>query len=159
MDELALAGAIDPFTLRRTNMIGPEDWIESVWKDVSDVGFGSYGVDQCLDLVERKLADGSGLPAPEGADWSIGTGFAMAMLECGPPTEHRSGVEMALLPDGRFHLAVGSTEMGNGSVTAHGQIAAAQLGARMADIGPDARTWLLVRIGGQNENERQRLCS
>jgi hypothetical protein len=24
--------------------------------------------------------------------------------------------------------------------------------------GPDARTWLLVRIGGQNENERQRLC-
>ncbi|MFC7478134.1 molybdopterin-dependent oxidoreductase [Dankookia sp. GCM10030260] len=134
MDELALELGIDPFALRRMNMIGPEDWIESVWKDVSDVGFGSYGLDQCLNMVERKLADGSGLPAPEGADWAIGTGFAMAMLECGPPTEHRSGVEMALLPDGRFHLAVGSTEMGNGSVTAHGQIAAAQLGACMADI-------------------------
>ncbi|TDH58404.1 aldehyde oxidase [Dankookia rubra] len=134
MDELAQALGIDPFALRRMNMIGPEDWIESVWKDVSDVGFGSYGLDQCLDMVERKLADGSGLLAPEGADWAIGTGFAMAMLECGPPTEHRSGVEMALLPDGRFQLAVGSTEMGNGSVTAHGQIAAAQLGARMADM-------------------------
>ena len=134
MDELALELGVDPFALRRMNMIRPEDWIESVWKDVSDVGFGSYGLDQCLDMVERKLADGSGLPAPEGTEWAIGTGFAMAMLECGPPTEHRSGVEMALLPDGRFHLAVGSTEMGNGSVTAHGQIAAAQLSARMADI-------------------------
>jgi CO/xanthine dehydrogenase Mo-binding subunit len=56
------------------------------------------------------------------------------MLDCGPPTEHRSGVEMALLLTGRFHLAVGSTEMGNGSVTAHCQIAAAHLGARVADI-------------------------
>jgi CO/xanthine dehydrogenase Mo-binding subunit len=41
---------------------------------------------------------------------------------------------MALLPDGRFHLAVGSTEIGNGSVTSHCQIAASVLGGRMADI-------------------------
>ncbi|MBL6076810.1 molybdopterin-dependent oxidoreductase [Belnapia sp. T18] len=134
MDELSQMLGIDPFALRRLNMIGPKDWIESVWKDVSDVGFGSYGLDQCLDLVERRLADGSGLPAPEGEEWAVGAGFAMAMLECGPPTEHRSGAEMALLPDGRFHLAIGSTEMGNGSVTAHGQIAAARLSARLADI-------------------------
>ena len=53
-----------------------------------------------------------------------GTGSALAMLECGPPTEHRSGAEMRLLADGRYHLAVGSTEMGNGSVTSHRQIAA-----------------------------------
>jgi len=31
---------------------------------------------------------------------------------------------MALLADGSYHLAVGSTEMGNGSVTSHRQIAA-----------------------------------
>ena len=52
------------------------------------------------------------------------------MLECGPPTEHRSGAQMPLLPDGSYHLAVGSTEMGNGSVTSHKQIAASILGAR-----------------------------
>ena len=34
---------------------GPSDWIESVWKDPSDVDFGSYGLDQCLDLVEAAL--------------------------------------------------------------------------------------------------------
>ena len=56
--------------------------------------------------------------------------MALAMLECGPPTEHRSGAEMTLLADGRYHLAVGSTEMGNGSVTSHRQIAAAILRRR-----------------------------
>jgi putative selenate reductase molybdopterin-binding subunit len=55
-------------------------------------------------------------------------------MECGPPTEHRSGAQMALLPDGSYHLAVGSTEMGNGSVTAHRQIAAAVLGAQADNI-------------------------
>jgi CO/xanthine dehydrogenase Mo-binding subunit len=37
---------------------------------------------------------------------------------------------MMLRPDGSYHLAVGSTEMGNGSVTSHRQIAAAVLAAR-----------------------------
>jgi CO/xanthine dehydrogenase Mo-binding subunit len=65
-----------------------------------------------------------------------GTGCALAMLECGPPTEHRSGAEMQLLADGRYHLAVGSTEMGNGSITSHRQIAAEvlQTQARRIDI-------------------------
>ena len=119
---------IDPFEIRRKNMVGPDDWIESVWKDPSDVGFGSYGLDQCLDLVEDELAKGGGLPKPEGDEWAEGTGVALAMLE-NPPTEHRSGALMTLRPDGTYHLAVGSTEMGNGSVTAHRQIAAAILGA------------------------------
>ena len=56
--------------------------------------------------------------------------MAMAMLESGPPTEHRSGAEMVLRADGTYHLAVGSTEMGNGSVTSHRQLAAAVLGSR-----------------------------
>src|SRR3989442_15772911 len=69
-----------------------------------------------------------------GEDWVEGTGIALAMLESGPPTEHRSGAQMALLPDGTYHLAVGSTEMGNGSVTSHRQIAASILGARASSI-------------------------
>ncbi len=134
MDEMARALGMDAYAIRRKNMIRPADRIESVWSDPSDVGFGSYGLDQCIDLVEAALADGTGLAKPEGDEWAEGTGFALAMLECGPPTEHRSGVEMALMPDGRFHLAVGSTEMGNGSVTSHMQIAASHLGGRLADI-------------------------
>jgi putative selenate reductase molybdopterin-binding subunit len=134
IDELAKQIGMDPVAMRRLNMIGPNDWIESVWSDPQDVGFGSYGLDQCLDIVESELAKGGGALPPEGDEWAVGSGLALAMLDCGPPTEHRSGGTMALLPTGRFHLAVGSTEMGNGSVTSHLQIAAAHLNARIADI-------------------------
>jgi CO/xanthine dehydrogenase Mo-binding subunit len=134
IDDVARMLGLDPFEMRRKNMIQPDDWIESVWKDPSDVDFGSYGLDQCLNLVENAMAAGGGDPKPHGDEWAEGTGIALAMLECGPPTEHRSGAEMRLLPDGTYHLAVGSTEMGNGSVTAHRQIAAEVLGSRADSI-------------------------
>jgi putative selenate reductase molybdopterin-binding subunit len=134
MDDLAGKLGLDPFEIRRRNMIRPDDWIESVWGDPSDVDFGSYGLDQCMDLVEQALASGRGAPKPEGHEWVEGTGCALAMLESGPPTEHRSGAEMRLLADGSYHLAVGSTEMGNGSVTSHRQIAAEVLATRAGRI-------------------------
>jgi putative selenate reductase molybdopterin-binding subunit len=134
MDELAGLLGIDPFEMRRRNMVGPDDWIESVWRDPSDVGFGSYGLDQCLNLVEQGLADGARTPKPQGDEWVEGQGMALAMLDSGPPTEHRSGAVMSLRSDGGYDLAVGSTEMGNGSITSHRQIAAAILGARAGDV-------------------------
>jgi putative selenate reductase molybdopterin-binding subunit len=134
IDELGELLGMDRFAIRRKNMIQPTDWIESVWKDPSDVGFGSYGLDQCLDYVENTLAKGNGVAKPDGEEWAEGTGIAMAMLDCGPPTEHRSGAVMVLQPNGRYHLAVGSTEMGNGSVTSHRQIAASVLGTRADNI-------------------------
>jgi putative selenate reductase molybdopterin-binding subunit len=130
IDELSQKLGLSPFEIRRRNMVGPTDWIESVWKDVSDVEFGSYGLDQCMSLVERALAAEGGLSKPVGNEWVEGVGIALAMLDCGPPTEHRSGAVMSLLADGSYHLAVGSTEMGNGSVTSHRQLAAAVLGTR-----------------------------
>jgi putative selenate reductase molybdopterin-binding subunit len=134
IDELARLLGMDPFEIRRKNMVRPGDWIESVWKDPTDTGFGSYGLDQCLDLVEKALASEGGSPNPAGDDWAEGTGIALAMVDSGPPTEHRSGAQMSLLPDGSYHLAVGSTEMGNGSVTSHRQIAASILGVRADSI-------------------------
>jgi CO/xanthine dehydrogenase Mo-binding subunit/aerobic-type carbon monoxide dehydrogenase small subunit (CoxS/CutS family) len=134
IDDLARLIRMDPFAIRRKNMVRPNDWIESVWKDPSDVSFGSYGLDQCLDLVENALAEDGGATAPAGEDWAEGTGIALAVMESGPPTEHRAGGIMSLLPTGRYHLAVGSTEMGNGSVTSHRQIAAAVLGSRADQI-------------------------
>ena len=134
MDDLAKLLGIDPFEIRRINKVRETDRIESIWKEASDVMFGSYGIDQCLDLVEKALASGRGLPKPEGDDWLEGTGVALAMLESGPPTEHRSGAEMRLLADGSYHLAVGSTEMGNGSTTSHRQLAASVLGTRASSI-------------------------
>jgi CO/xanthine dehydrogenase Mo-binding subunit/aerobic-type carbon monoxide dehydrogenase small subunit (CoxS/CutS family) len=134
MDDLARLLDLDPFEIRRKNMVRPGDPMESVWQEPSDVEFGSYGLDQCLDKVEAALASGRGAVKPAGDDWLEGTGIALAMLDSGPPTGHRSGADMKLLPDGRYHLAVGSTEMGNGSVTSHRQIAASVLGTRAGRI-------------------------
>lgn len=134
IDELAHLLGMSPLALRRKNMVGPGDLVESVWDGPSDASFGSYGLDQLLDHVEDSLARGNGVDAPEGEEWLVGTGVALALLECGPPTEHRSGAELTLREDGTYHLAVGSTEMGNGITNAHRQIAAGVLGARAADV-------------------------
>ena len=134
IDDLARMLGVSPFEIRRKNKIHDTDRIESIWKDPTDVVMGSYGIDQCLDLVEEALASGRGLPKPEGEDWLAGSGVALSMLESGPPTEHRSGAEMRLLADGTYHLAVGSTEMGNGSTTSHRQLAAAVLGTQASRI-------------------------
>jgi CO/xanthine dehydrogenase Mo-binding subunit/aerobic-type carbon monoxide dehydrogenase small subunit (CoxS/CutS family) len=134
INDLAALLGIDPIAMRRKNVVKPGDNIESIWKEPSDASFGSYGIDQCLDIVERELKKGNGVAKPAGEHWAEGTGVALAMLECGPPTEHRSGAEMHLKPDGTYHLACGSTEMGNGITTAHKQIAAAIVGTRASDI-------------------------
>ena len=134
IDELAHVLGIDPFEIRRKNVVRPGDNVESIWQEPSDASFGSHGIDQCLDIVERELAKGNGIAAPDGEDWADGKGVALAMLECGPPTEHRSGAEMRLLADGTYHLACGSSEMGNGITTAHKQIAASIVGVRARDV-------------------------
>jgi CO/xanthine dehydrogenase Mo-binding subunit len=130
VDELARLLGIDPFTIRRKNVVKPGDNIESIWKEPGDSTFGSYGIDECLAIVERELKRGNGVARPAGDEWAEGTGVALAMLECGPPTGHRSGADMQLLADGTYHLACGSCEMGNGITTAHKQIAASIMGTR-----------------------------
>ncbi len=134
MDDLALKLGIDPFAIRRKNIVRPGDNVESIWKEPSDASFGSYGITECLDIVERELAKGNGVAKPDGEHWAEGKGVALAMLECGPPTEHRSAATMQLLADGTYHLACGSSEMGNGITTAHKQMAASILGVRALDI-------------------------
>jgi CO/xanthine dehydrogenase Mo-binding subunit/aerobic-type carbon monoxide dehydrogenase small subunit (CoxS/CutS family) len=134
IDELARLLGIDPFEMRRKNVVKPGDNVESIWKEPGDASFGSYGINECLDIVERELKKGNGVAKPDGEHWAEGTGVALAMLECGPPTEHRSGAEMKLLPDGTYHLACGSSEMGQGIATGHKQIAASIVGVRASDV-------------------------
>jgi CO/xanthine dehydrogenase Mo-binding subunit/aerobic-type carbon monoxide dehydrogenase small subunit (CoxS/CutS family) len=134
IDDLARVLGIDPLAVRRKNVVKPGDNIESIWKEPGDASFGSYGIDECLDIVEKALATGNGVKKPDGKEWLEGTGVALAMLECGPPTEHRSGAEIKLLPDGTYHLAIGTAEFGNGTTTAHMQMAAHILGRRVSDI-------------------------
>lgn len=129
MDELARELGIDPFELRRRNVIVPGDPI--VVTDSGEQGdllFGSYGLDQCLDLAQAALARGDGRQAPAGPRWSVGTGMAIAMIASLPPRGHFAETSVELLPSGDYEICVGTAEFGNGTTTVHAQLVATALG-------------------------------
>jgi len=137
LDELGSELGIDPFTMRRRNMIGPRDPFHSIWPSPHDGVIGSYGLDQCLDLVEQALASGRGDQKPDGDEWLEGRGIAIHAQDCSPPSEHRSEAHMALLAQGTYHLGIGSAEFGNGIRNAQRQVAATVLNSRAAAVAMD----------------------
>jgi putative selenate reductase molybdopterin-binding subunit len=134
IDELARKLGLDPFMVRRKNMIRAHDPVHSIWPFAHDGVIGSYGLDQCVDFVEQALASGRGEPKPDGDEWLEGKGAAIHAQDCAPPTEHRSEANLSLQADGTFHLAAGAAEFGNGIRNAQRQVAAAVLNSRAADI-------------------------
>jgi CO/xanthine dehydrogenase Mo-binding subunit len=91
-----------------------------------DVLYGSYGLDQCLDLVERAMQ--ADTPQPDlSPEWLIGDGLALTMIDTVPPAGHIADAMITLNDDGGFDLTVGTAEFGNGTSTVHRQIAATTL--------------------------------
>ncbi|WP_280293841.1 molybdopterin-dependent oxidoreductase [Nocardia abscessus] len=133
LDELAHAIGMDPFELRRRNVVAPGDRFVGAAVNEGDLIFGSYGLDQCLDLAERALLRGNDVHAP-GPEWRVGTGMAAAMIATVPPRGHRSAAAVSLLPDGRYEIRVGTAEFGNGTTTVHAQLAATALDTEVARI-------------------------
>jgi putative selenate reductase molybdopterin-binding subunit len=130
MDELARGLGLDPFEMRRRNVVRLGDPMVAMSLAPHDVEYGSYGLDQCLDLAEAALAADAGDAPPAG--WRVGQGMALAMIDTIPPRGHHAEARLRLEADGTYALAVGTAEFGNGTSTAHAQIAAHALGA-----GPD----------------------
>lgn len=132
MDELARQIGMDPIAFRRINVVVPADPMTSADDGPHDVEYGSYGLDQCLDLVEAALAEG---PAPDlSDDWLIGRGIAAGMIDTIPPRGHRAESRVTLLADGTYELKTGTAEFGNGTTTVHGQIVASLLGTTLAHV-------------------------
>jgi putative selenate reductase molybdopterin-binding subunit len=127
LDEVARGLGLDPFALRRCNVVRPGDAMVSNSLEPHDVVFGSYGLDQCLTRVEEALLADPG-PEPE-PGWVAGTGMAMAMIDTIPPRGHLADVRVRLEADGRYTVRAGTAEFGNGTSTVHQQIAASALRA------------------------------
>jgi len=127
IDELARQLGIDPFEMRRRNVVKPGDpMLSPPGPAHGDVAYGSYGLDQCLDLVEHAMrADAA--PTDLGPDWLVGEGIALTMIDTVPPGGHLADATIALRDDGGFELTVGTAEFGNGTSTVHRQIAATVL--------------------------------
>jgi putative selenate reductase molybdopterin-binding subunit len=132
MDEVARKIGIDPFAFRRMNVIKPGDPMVSAEEGPHDVEYGSYGLDQCLDLVEQALKSGTDADLSE--DWLIGRGVAAGMIDTIPPRGHRAESRIRLTEDGAFELKTGTAEFGNGTTTVHGQIAASVLNTTVERI-------------------------
>ncbi|MEU4598887.1 molybdopterin cofactor-binding domain-containing protein [Nocardia sp. NPDC023988] len=126
VDELARRIGADPFDFRRRNVVVPGDRFTGAEVDESDLTFGSYGLDQCLDTAQRALHRGNGAKAP-GPDWRVGEGMAVAMIATVPPRGHHADATAHLLIDGRYEMSVGTAEFGNGTTTVHAQLAATAL--------------------------------
>ncbi|MCC4908556.1 molybdopterin cofactor-binding domain-containing protein [Microbacterium sp. cx-59] len=123
MDMLSEKLGIDPFELRRINMVREGDPLHpDADKYEEDLVWGSYGLDQCLDLTEAALRRGNGVDAPDG--WLVGEGMAASMIATMAPRGHIAQTSAALRPDGTYLLRVGTAEFGNGTTTVHRQIAA-----------------------------------
>ena len=134
IDELAKQLGISPFDMRRRNIVKPGDpMLSPPESEYHDVIYGSYGLDQCLDLVERAMAE----KAPEeklSAEWLTGDGIALTMIDTVPPAGHFADSAIALRDDGGFELTVGTAEFGNGTATVHRQIAATALATTVDQI-------------------------
>jgi CO/xanthine dehydrogenase Mo-binding subunit/aerobic-type carbon monoxide dehydrogenase small subunit (CoxS/CutS family) len=127
IDELAKQLGISPYEMRRRNMVKRGDPMRTPADTThTDVHYGSYGLDRCLDLVERAMAAGSAKPDLS-EDWLIGDGIALTMIDTVPPDGHIADCRIALRDDGGFDLVVGTAEFGNGTSTVHRQIAATAL--------------------------------
>ncbi|ARF81677.1 molybdopterin-dependent oxidoreductase [Kitasatospora aureofaciens] len=133
MDELARALHLDPLELRRRNIVRPGEPLVALHDGPDDVQFAEDGLAACIDRVEEALARTAGRPSP-GPEWLVGVGVASSLHETAPTTEHRSEARLTLGDDLRYELAVGTAEFGEGTSTAHVQIAAERLGTTPSRI-------------------------
>ncbi len=130
MDELALELGIDPYELRRRNAVRDGDPLLITEPEPEpDLLYGSYGLDQCLDLVQKALAQDGPVAAEAEvpAGWRVGEGMALSAIATMAPRGHRADVRLRVGPDGRYGVGVGTVEFGNGTTTVHTQIAATAL--------------------------------
>ncbi len=134
IDELARQLGIGPFEMRRRNVVKPGDpMLAPPESEYHDVMYGSYGLDQCLDLVERAMKVET--PTPQLSDeWLVGDGVALTMIDTVPPAGHIADCYVSLRDDGGFDLTVGTAEFGNGTATVHRQIAATALSTTVNQI-------------------------
>jgi 4-hydroxybenzoyl-CoA reductase subunit alpha len=135
LDELAAALGIDPFALRRANLITPP------YRTLNDLQVNSYGLPQCLEAVER--ASGwherrGKLPQSPGLRRGLGMACSHYVSGSAKPV-HWSGephavVNLKLDFDGSITILTGAADIGQGSTTLLTQVVAEVLLLPMARI-------------------------
>ncbi|RPF20636.1 molybdopterin-dependent oxidoreductase [Myceligenerans xiligouense] len=115
MDELAARTGLSPAGIRRRNVVRPGDPFVTGHVDGGDLEYGSYGLDQCLDIVERELR--APFPAPRGA------GSDRVTADHADHADHAISVDHAISADGDVNIARNGVVDRNGVVGAGERVA------------------------------------
>ena len=133
LDEMAAELGLDPFALRRANLITPP------YRTLNDLQVNSYGLPQCLDAVER--ASGwrerrGHLPKGRGLGMACShyvSGSAKPVHWSGEP---HAVINLKLDFDGGITILTGAADIGQGSNTLLTQVVAEVL---LLPMGPGSR--------------------
>ncbi len=139
MDEMAVKLGLDPFAVRRANLI------KEMGHVANDLWVNSYGLPECLDIVEKASGwkDRKGkLPAGKGLGLACSHYVSGASKPVNWTGEPHATVNLKLDFDGTIVILTGASEIGQGSSTILVQCVAEVLGidpARVKIVAADSR--------------------
>jgi 4-hydroxybenzoyl-CoA reductase subunit alpha len=131
LDEMALALALDPFAVRRANLLRAPTFTQN------DLMVNSYGLPECLDWVERESgwkARKGNLPRGKGLGMACSHYISGASKPVNWTGEPHATVKLKLDFDGSIVLLTGAAEIGQGSSTVLVQSVAEVLGLDLSRI-------------------------
>jgi putative selenate reductase molybdopterin-binding subunit len=139
IDEIARKLGMDPLEFRRKNHVqkgdlDPMEMVEEkgIWR--SKRQFRSCGLPQCLEQGAAAFGWFEPFDRGDGKPIRRGRGMATAMQGSGVASFELGGASIKLNEDGSFNVMTGATDIGQGSDTILGQIAAEALGVGMDKI-------------------------
>lgn len=158
MDMMAEKLGIDPFELRRRNAVYPG--AASVGGEILQYSMGMMDtIDQCEKKLKEALKKYEG-QYPKGnkvLGWGVASGFKNVGVGKGIFTDD-GACKLTLRGDGRLHMIVSGTDMGQGFRTAMTQIASETLGMDIANIDIVIGDTEITIPTGESVSERQTLC-
>ncbi|WP_376099346.1 xanthine dehydrogenase family protein molybdopterin-binding subunit [Roseomonas sp. CCTCC AB2023176] len=158
VDDLAEAMGMDRWAIRRLNAIGHGDATPS-----GQVLHASAGLPECLDALrpdwDAMLADAAGLNAGS-PRYRHGAGIACMWYGCGNTSlSNPSTMRVVLDRDGTLTLFNGACDIGQGSTTVIGQIAADAIGLPVAQLRQVIGDTDLTPDAGKTSASRQTFVS
>ncbi|HLI07726.1 MAG TPA: molybdopterin cofactor-binding domain-containing protein [Ktedonobacteraceae bacterium] len=139
IDEIAHRLGMDPLEFRRKNHVQKGDWDPMEGEVIDGVfhskrQFRSCGLPQCLERGAAAFGWYEPFDRGDGKPIRRGRGMATAMQGSGVASFELGGASIKLNEDGSFNVMTGATDIGQGSDTVLGQIAAEALGVGMDKI-------------------------
>ena len=135
LDDMTIALAIDPFAVRRANLLNAPTFTDN------DLMVNSYGLPECLDWVEQESGwqtRKGKLPKTNGVSKGLGMACSHYISGASKPVnwtgEPHATVKLKLDFDGSIALLTGAADIGQGSSTVLVQSVAEVLGLNLSRI-------------------------